>query len=1167
MAEKLTVEQKLAVEHRGSKLLVSAAAGSGKTKVLVDRLMGYLTDPSDPANIDEFLIITYTKAAAAELRGKIAAKLSERIAQDPENRHLQQQLQRLYLTKISTVHAFCGDILREYAYRLDIAGDFRVADENECRELRTVVLEKLLDHAYETAGENPDFCYFVDTQGLGRNDRQVGDLVLSVYDSARCHLNPAKWLEKCRSLVDTRELTDASQSVYGAFLLEWLRSWLDLQVEVMEGCVRAAAAAEGFEKPAALLADTVCQLKQLRACQTWDAVLTHKDIDFGTLRFPKNCSDEALAENIKVLRDNCKKGLEKQLRPFRGSSEQVLQDLSSVSAAVRGLIALAECFDKEFTKAKAGRQVLDFSDLEHKMLDLLLGNSRSGFTAAARELGSRFREVMVDEYQDSNQVQDAIYGALTERDNLFLVGDVKQSIYQFRLADPGIFLEKYAAFTPAVEGNYGSGIKVLLSKNFRSGGGVLAAANDVFRLCMCPEVGGLYYGPQEALNEGVPHVPLGEPETELYCIDVQQQTYPEEAAFTARRICELLDGSHFVRDGEKLRPIQPEDIAILLRSPGSTGRYYQHALEAVGIRCATGGGVDLLQAEEIAALRSVLQTVHNPMQDIPLLAAMASPVFGFTADELAQIRSRDKKSAIYDVLRQSDNPKVKAFVAALLQLREAIKTNSLTGLLQEIFLKTHMDRVYEAMPDGVRRGENLQTFFQLAADFEASGSRDLGRFLEYLNAMEEKGLISAGEQSSPGCVTIMSIHKSKGLEFPVVFLCGLAKSFNMESQRARVLCHKEMGLGLSAADAQKRICYPTIAKRAISARMGMDAVSEEMRVLYVAMTRAKDRLIMTYASDSLEKELTQMVARLNMGGRMGIIREASSAGEWVLLSALHRTEAGELFALGGKPAQTTPGEPAWHIRVVQTAALDESRAEEAVKLQLPTGAVDVLQENLSFRYPYLAATQAPSKQTATQRKGRQIDQEAAENAPASKLQRQWRKPGFAESTPHGKEYGTAMHAAMQYIDYAACGSEAAVAAEIQRLVQQHFLTQRQGSLINCRKIAAFFATPLGKKLQKGENVRREFKFSILEDGTAYDPALTGEQVLLQGVVDCFLLEEDGITVLDFKTDYVSEETLPAVTDRYRPQVRAYTEALERIFGKPVKQSLLYFFHMGVFQKL
>ena len=1162
MAEKLTPEQKEAVQNRGGRLLVSAAAGSGKTKVLVDRLMGYLTDPVEPANIDDFLMITYTKAAAAELRGKIAAKLSERVAADPQNSHLQRQLQRLYLTKISTVHAFCGDVLREYAYQLDIPGDFRVADENECREMRETVLQKLLDDAYRQGGR--DFLAFVDSQGLGRDDRLVPEIIQKVYDSARCHLDPAAWLAHCQALVDTEGVTDAGQTLYGKYLMERLFDWLDLQLAAMTRCADLAAEApKAYEN----LADTVCQLQRLRQSQTWDEAAERRAVDFGRLNFPKTFDPE-LKEQIKAVRDNCKKGLEKQTKAFANGSAQILADLAASAEAVRGLITLVDDFGKAFSKAKRSRRVLDFGDLEHKMLDLLLGKHRGGATAAAHEIGSRFREVMVDEYQDSNQVQDAIYGALTEkRQNLFLVGDVKQSIYQFRLADPGIFLEKYETFLPAAQAGAGQGRKVLLSRNFRSSGGVLSGCNDVFRLCMCPEVGGLYYGPEEALYEGIPHTPLGEAETALYCVDVQQQTYPEEAAFVAGHIQNLLDGTHFVRDGETLRPIRPEDIAILLRSPGSAGGYFMQALDAVGIRYATGGGVDLLQSEEVATLRSLLQAIQNPLLDIPLISAMASPVFGFTADDLAAIRGGNKGCSFYEALLAHDGEKSAAFVATLSRLRQVLRRHSLTGLLEEIFVSTGMEGVYAAMENGPQRLANLEEFYQLAADMEAGGSRDLGRFLEHLDAMEEKGLITAGEQSAAGRVTIMSIHKSKGLEFPVVFLCGLGREFNTESQRSAVLCHKDMGLGLNAVDADQRLRYPTIAKRAISAKIGAESVSEELRVLYVAMTRARDRLIMTYASKRLQQDLAEIVQSIDAGTERLLIREAVCPGEWVLLTALHRTEAGALFALGGKPAETASETTPWDIRVVQAPTLTGGQAQIQEEQTLPDGLLAELKQGLGFRYGHEAATAAPSKQTATQLKGRVKDAEAAENTwEPKKVHRQWRKPGFARQQAGGKEYGNAIHAAMQYIDYAACTDEKAVAAEVERLVTQRFISPEQGRLVRPEKLAAFFATELGQKLRQG-NVVREFKFSILEDGGAYDPDLSGEQVLLQGVVDCALLEADGITVVDFKTDYVTEETLPAVVARYRPQVAAYAQAMTRIYQKPVKQALLYFFHIDRFVTL
>ncbi len=1166
MAEKLTPQQAQAVQDRGGKLLVSAAAGSGKTKVLVDRLMSYLTDPVDPANIDEFLIITYTKAAASELRGKIAAKLSERIAQEPENRHLQQQLQRLYMTNISTVHAFCGDILRQFAYRLDLSADFRMAEENECAQIRDGVMQEVLEQAYISIGDDPDFCAFVDTQGIGRDDRQLPEILLKVYDSARCHLNPDAWLESCLDAVDTEGVRDVSQTRWGRYLMDELFDYLDLQIAAMERCTMLAAEAEGGESIVVLLQDAVNQLKYLRQSESWDQIVARKDIDYGTMRFKKSFTDEALKEQIKAVRECCKDGVKKAVRPFSDMSERVLKDLQSSAAAVRGMVRLVRSFSKGYDNAKRRRRMLDFSDLEHRALDLLLGTKRSGPTAVAHEIGQRFREVMVDEYQDSNQVQDAIYSAVTsKRQNCFMVGDVKQSIYQFRLADPGIFLEKYAAFCPAEQAQPGQGRKVMLSRNFRSGGAVLSAVNCVFELCMSPKVGGLYYGENEALYEGVPHEPLGEPEVEFYGVQIRENTYPEEAAFVAQRITELLDGTHMVRDKDTLRPIREEDIMILLRSPNSTGEYFRQALERVGIRCASTGGGDLLQTEEISVLRSVLQAIHNPQLDIPLVAAMASPVFGFSADDLAAVRANRRGGSIYDALRASEDERIVAFLERLTRLRREARMESITKILETIFMETRMDSVYAAMEDGEAREANLQAFYQMAAAFEAGGQRDLGRFLEYLDAMESKGLMTSAENNNAGCVSMMSIHKSKGLEFPVVFLCGLGRQFNQESKRAPVMCHKELGIGILAADAERRVRYPTVARRAISAISTADSLSEELRVLYVAMTRARDRLIMTYSSDNLEKEVTEMIILSDMGCRDLVVRQVICPGEWVLLSALHRTEAGALFALGGKPAETTVSGHPWLIRVVEAPEqAGDPQVEEEKKL-LPPTAVEQLRAALHFRYSHTEATKAPSKQTATQRKGREKDQEAAENAEEPKpYHRSWRKPSFVEKATGGKARGSATHLALQYIRFEYCTDVAAVEQEVKRLVEERFLTAEQGSLVECDKIARFFSTALGIQLRKGENVLREFKFSILDDGEAYAVGLEGEKILLQGVVDCALMEPDGITVVDFKTDRVTEQTLFEAAERYRPQVEAYADALSRIFEKKVKRSCLYFFHLDRF---
>ena len=748
MSEKLTAQQRQAVENQGGKLLVSAAAGSGKTKVLVDRLMRYIRNTDDPANIDDFLIITYTKAAAAELRGKIAAKLSELIAAEPTNRHLQQQMQRLYLAKISTVHGFCGDILRQYAYRLDITGDFRVADESECAELQVKALEQTLNSAYGNAEEDVDFRALVDTQGLGRDDKLIPQIILKVYTSAKCHQNADEWLEQCIRSAPA-DASGAEKTIWGDYLIADLKSYLALQVDAMDRCAAAASQADGMEKPAALLAATAEQLHRLYNCSTWDQIVENKDIQYGTLTFSKKCTDLQLIDQIKAVRNACKEGLNKRLRNFTDKSEQLLSDMSQTAGAAKGLVKLVREFDSRYSKLKKNRGIVDFADLEHYALDLLLGKRRNAPTAIAAEVGAQFREIMVDEYQDSNEIQDAIFNALTvKKQNCFMVGDVKQSIYQFRLADPTIFIDKYNTYSSVEEAEDRAGRRVLLNHNFRSSAGVIEAVNDVFGHCMSSQVGGLDYTEAEMLREGIPHIPLQEPEVSLYGIEVENDTYGEEAAFVADQICALLDGTHYIRDGDALRPITADDIVILLRSPGSVGGEFYFALQSRGIRCFIGDQGDLLQTEEIATIRAILEVINNPLQDIPLTAVLTSPVFGYTAEELALLRSKDRKDDIYTLIASAEDEKSHVFQDTLTSLRQTARLSGVTELISAVYSQTNLLSIYSSMPNGAERLNNLQAFFRLASDYENSGPKELSGFLEHLSALEERGFPGSSQPAA-----------------------------------------------------------------------------------------------------------------------------------------------------------------------------------------------------------------------------------------------------------------------------------------------------------------------------------------------------------------------------------------------------------------------------------
>lgn len=1166
MAEKLTPQQAEAVRNRGGRLLVSAAAGSGKTKVLVDRLMRYLTDPSDPANIDDFLIITFTEAAAAELRGKIAAKLTERIAEDSNNKHLQKQMQRLHLAQISTIHAFCSRLLRDFAYKLDISSDFRLADEKEAAELQILAMEQVLEHAYGSGSDS--FYAFVDTQGLGRDDRLVPQIVLDIYEKAQCHLNPDQWLQECVAGVDIGSIGDASKTIWGEYLIRDLHETLDLIVDTFLNCIANAERENKSDKSVKVLQSDLDVLRDLRNRNTWDEIFSARKPKFGTLTFSKDFDPETRFA-IKESRDRCKELLSEKLSVFTEDNARVLQDIQTTAQAQKGLVETVVQFRNAYVHLKKNRRVVDFTDLEHSTLDLLVGKSRTSVTLLAEEIGSRFREVMVDEYQDTNEVQDCIFSALTgKRQNCFMVGDVKQSIYQFRLADPGIFIEKYNTFAPAEEASAGQGRKVLLSSNFRSSGGVISAVNDVFENCMSPRIGGLYYGADEKLKEGIPHTPINEPEVELHCIDVQHAGYAEEAALVADRICTLLDGTHMVRDGDVLRPMKAEDIVILLRAPKTSGYYYQTALESRGVACTMESSTDLLQTEEIGFLRSLLQTISNPLQDISLAAVMMSRMFGFTANEMAKIRCGTKKLSLFESVMKCDDQKAQSFVLFLRKLRRVARTTNVSQLLDYIVSGTQMDSIFSALPDGDTRKENIFAFAQLATSFEANKQGDLERFLTYLDNLEQKSGFTVSSDENTGAVQIMSIHKSKGLEFPVVFLSGLSKAFSSQDQRKAVVCDRVLGLGLYCADSTNRVKYPNIAYKAIAAKIESEQLSEELRVLYVAMTRARDRLIMTYARRKIAKHLTEIGRRAVHFPPLLRNLDVSSSGDWVLQTAMGRSESKALFDISVKPEKLVTSEQKWSVFFHEEIAMNSAGTHRmlAVKAkQISEETAMRMKECILFQYPYLEATNVASKLTATQLKGRVKDSEIAEHA-ENKQPYQFRKPAFTAPTGDSRVYGNVMHKAMQYIRFENCVDFDSVSTEIKRMVSEGILTEAESAKVDIVGIAAFFASDVGTRIRSAKkgSVLREFKFSLLDDASRYADGLENEKVLLQGIVDCAIVEDGGITIVDFKTDHVSEETLLEHARRYTDQINTYAYAMERIFEKKICKTMLYFFHLRRF---
>ena len=1185
MAEKkvvLTPSQQAVVDDRGGALLVSAAAGSGKTKVLVDRLLAQVCAENAPANLDDFLIITYTKAAAAELRGKIAKELSARLSMEPENAHLQRQLTRIYMAQISTVHAFCASILREYAHVLDIPADFRVAEEQEAAELRQEAFDALMEQSYEGMTEDSPLRPLIDQFGYGRDDHRLAELLLPVYAAVRCRVEPDAWMRQCEEAYVLDDTADAAQTPWGRALIARLHetaAWVRRDLERTAAAMVRDAVLQ--EKYLPRFLENIASVAELEARESWDDIYDNRLLSFGSVPPVRSPEDPELKETVQNIRKGALEALKGAQACFYAPSQKVMADLRSTAEPIRALLTLLRQFDRQYAQEKRRRKLLDFSDLEHEAICLLCQKGTALPTAAAKEIGARFREILVDEYQDSNAVQERIFEALSRGgENRFMVGDVKQSIYRFRLADPGIFLEKYKSFPMRGNAADGEPRKILLSENFRSRPEILQAVNDVFTLVMSPEAAELSYGEEEMLRCGIPDFPPSpQPKVELHCIELNDgadereqkaDKCEEEAAFVAARIHELLSSGTMIADKGTLRPATAGDIVVLMRSPGHAAAQYAAALAQYQIACVTDRGGSILDATEVEVLCSILQIVDNPHQDVPLAAAMASHVFGFTPDELARARCRDRKTDLYDCLcgAAEEDAKLHDFLLWLATMRDRAVQMTLPALIDEILTSTGLEEIYASMPDGVRRTENLRAFRALAAGFASSRGGGLMQFCRYLAGLRESGANVAPPESVAGsdAVRIMSIHKSKGLEFPIVVLADLSRKFNLQDNTAPVLLDDELLIGANVVDTQNSSYYPGIARMAIAAKKKRQSVSEEMRVLYVAMTRAKDMLIMTDCASKQTERLQKWNAALSEPMRPETAASVLRMGDWILMAALCRTEAGELFARTGANAVSRVRPDAWRITFRSAQALHEGQAEMAgtfAALPEKQEEMDALERQLSYVYPHMAAAGTASKLTATQLKGRLLDQEAAENAEhAEPVRTVQRRPNFRTDTPlTGREKGSATHLFMQFVRYEACTDLQGIASELERLRRERFLTARQAEAVDRACILRLFTGPFGARILRADTIRREFKFSILTDAGAYDPLAAGEQVMLQGVVDCFWEENGGLVIVDFKTDrtFGDPERKAAA---YRPQLEAYAQALSRIFRKPVREKYLYFFDCG-----
>ena len=1178
MAIELTCQQQAVVDNRGGDLLVSAAAGSGKTRVLVERLMQRIEQGED---VDRFLVITFTNAAAAELRDRIAAAIHARLAQRPNDRHLRRNATLVYQAQICTIDAFCLDFLRQWGHLAGLDPDFRLCDQGTGEELRREALEEVLEGRYANIANDPGFQALADSMAGDRDDQTLESVILDIHAKVQSQASPLDWLMERKADFDLTGETAPEDTPWGKLLISDAQELAQYWAHTLQGVLQ-----ELEEDPilwnnyGGTLGTTIYGLERVQEAQGWDELAQAlQQVAFERPKAKRGDCDEALKERAKGLREACKKQLEKLKQRFQVTGAEAMEDLRAIAPAMTALLDVVAEFDRAFVALKGRHRLIDFADGEH-LTAALLTDGEGNPSPLALEWRKRYVEIMVDEYQDTNGVQNAIFDALSQGDNLFLVGDVKQSIYRFRLADPTIFLDKYRRFAPWETAEKGQGRTIPLSANFRSRPEVLDATNFVFRNVMTQSVGELDYDENQALRHGRQDLqPDPQYATELCCVDLSQLPDQEDkvnkdlvqARLVARRMKELLASGLPIGD----RPLRPDDMVILLRSPGSTLRWYAAALDEAGIPWSAEGGREFFGTTEISVAISLLQVVDNPRQDVPLLSVLRSPVLGFSPDRLAQLRA-GCSGCVYEAVEagaQREEADCVAFLTLLGELRALAAEESSHKLLWYIYQRTDLPAIFAAMPQGGARRANLMDLYEEARRFESGGHKGLMAFLIHLTRLAENGLPVPVEGESVGGVRILSIHRSKGLEFPVVFLCGLEHQFNTEDTRSTILFHPDLGLGPKRVDRQRMLRYSTIARDGVALRLSQQLIAEEMRLLYVAMTRAEHKLILFTSVNGKNLKLDKLAAQAQCPPPPRQVAGASCMAEWVLTPALCREDSQPLWDELGlqRPCSAPQQGYRWDVKLLTPTQEDAARmgplemggeAEQGV--ELPAG----WQEALTWSYPHEVSAQMPSKLTATQLKGRDKDAEAAQDgveyAPA-KPTVTLRRPVFQGQRPlTPAQQGTALHMVMQYLNFDRTHTLEEIQEEIARLVAQQFITPQQGETVDPGRVLAFFRSPLGQRLVASPQMEREFKFSMLVPAADYYPnAEAGEEVLLQGVVDCWFVEEDGtVTVLDFKTDRVSEATVEQRAKEYRPQLEAYSRALSQALERPVGRCTLWFFSLG-----
>ncbi|MFC4619630.1 helicase-exonuclease AddAB subunit AddA [Camelliibacillus cellulosilyticus] len=1224
-----TDDQWRAITETGSDILVAAAAGSGKTAVLVERIIRKITDPDHPIDVDRLLIVTFTNAAAAEMRSRIGQALEKELSKKPGDLRLRHQLALLNKAQITTLHAFCLSVIRRYYYRLDIDPAFRVMDDTEAELLREEVLETLFE-AYYGADDQERFYELVDRYSNDRSDTELIEIIQKLDVFSRSHPWPEAWLDGIIAAYQVKADISIDDLPWTPDLKQAIRYQCQGLLRRIEEAEKIAGDPggpypylENFRQDRALLE------KILEATHgPWETLAAAFDhLTFSKLKPCRGDDiDTGLKDRAKGLRDNMKEKLS-QLKEelFARPVDSYLEDLQEMAPYVALLVRLVKDFGKRYAQLKHEKAVVDFSDLEHLCLQILRdpaskpGDERP--SDVARAYRAQFDEILVDEYQDTNFLQETILRHISRGGNVFMVGDVKQSIYRFRLAEPGLFQEKYKTFkrSDAID-DHEPGVRIDLSQNFRSRKEILDGTNYIFNQIMDETVGEIDYDERAALKLGATYYPEAERRTELHLIGrldeagesdeetAEYQTAELEAHYIADNIKKLIDDGYDIYDTEtgQNRPIRYRDIVVLLRSASTWSPALLDVFKERGIPGYAELSKGYFEAIEVSVMMALLKTIDNPYQDIPLASVLRSPIVGLSGGELARIRVYERYGPYYDAIKgyteafQDDLAgKLKTFLAHLEDWRKRARRGALADLIWQIYRETGYYDYVVGLAGGEQRRANLRALYDRARQYETTSFRGLFRFLRFIERLQDNGK-DLGEaralSEQEDVVRVMTIHKSKGLEFPVVFVAGLNKKFNLKDTTEKTLLHKTLGFGTKNINPIKRYTIPTLPYAAIKRKVLAESLAEEMRILYVALTRAREKLFLIGTVKDIQKTVQNWVGEV--AGADGMLptferSEARSYLDWVGPAVMGHHDAAIFHDMVGfvpenASVRTHPSRwdavicRAQDIVIHEPAPMEQRDKEDRLRQFLPVDGSgyfsNAVHRQMSWQYPHHGATLTMAKQTVSEIKRQQ---ERFNEGFGDRLIRQFRRPisdrprFLSGRELKANERGTIMHKMMQHVRFQPQMTLAYLEAERDRLVADEWMTSEEAEALNLEAVHRLFQLPVGKRLLTATRVTRELPFSLGLSATEVYDNWDGsdEKVLVQGVIDCLYEEAGGLSLIDYKTDRVTgrfendEDAKRVLIARYQKQIDLYRLAIERIWKRELREAGLYFFDGGHYYRV